>query len=152
MKNVLNKEEWNDLIKTIQKKGIHIYRTNKNRQGHDNNHLSYWALGFNSIQEMMNCVSKEEFEKYTTEHANCCGFYEGKYSIIRRCDKGMGVTKKRKENYFKKEGQKDSNNIIIGRGAGRGAGRGRGIGIFRRIRRIKRGIRGRGRGSRGRGY
>ena len=131
LKNVLNKEEWNDLIKTMKKKGIHIYRENKNRQGHDNNHLSYWALGFNSIQEMMTCVSKEEFEKYSIEHANCCGFFEGKYSIMRRCDKGMGVTKKRKEKYAQKEGQLESNNTIIGEGRGRG----RGMGIFRRGRR-----------------
>ena len=148
LKNILNKEEWNDLIKTMQKKGIHIYRTNKNRQGHDNNHLSYWALGFNSIQEMMNCVSKEEFEKYSNEHANCCGFYEGKYSIMRRCDKGMGVTKKKKEKYAQKEGQAETNNIIIGRGRGRG----RGMARFRRKRKIVSFGRGRGRGvSMGRG-
>ena len=80
----------------MKKRGIHIYRTIKNRQGHDNNHLSYWAMGFNSIQEMMSCVSKEEFKKYSLEHANCCGFYKGEYTIMRRCDKGMGITKKRK--------------------------------------------------------
>ena len=63
LKNVLNRKEWDDLIKIITKRGKHIYRKNKNRQGHDNKHLSYWAMGFNSIQEMMACVSKKEFEE-----------------------------------------------------------------------------------------
>ena len=40
LKNILNKDEWNDLIKTMIKRGIHIYRNNKNRQGHNNEHLS----------------------------------------------------------------------------------------------------------------
>ena len=96
LKNVLSKEEWNDLIKLIQKRGVHVYREFKNRQGHDNGHMSYWAMGYNSIKEMMENVSKEEYEKYVKEHSNCCGFYEGKYTIMRRCDKGMGVTQRKK--------------------------------------------------------
>ena len=130
LKNVLKPEEWNDLIKTMKKRGIHIYRTNKNRQGHDNSHLSYWAMGFNSIQEMMSCVSKEEFEKYSIEHANCCGFYKGQYTIMRRCDKGMGITQKRKEKHSQ------SQNIIRGNGIFRGR-ENRGNRGYRRYRRYR---------------
>ena len=138
LKNILNKDEWNDLIKTMIKRGIHIYRNNKNRQGHNNEHLSYWAMGFNSIQEMMSCISKKEFEKYASEHANCCGFYKGEYTIMRRCDKGMGITKKRKEKHNKIK--EDSSPINIRRGF-----RGR---RFMRFRRPFRGIgRGRTRGN-----
>jgi len=96
LKNIFNKEGWNALIKLIQKRGIHVYRKDKNRQGHDNDLMSYWALGYKSIQEMKENVSEEEFEKYAKEHSNCCGFYEGKYTIMRRCEKGMGVTQRRK--------------------------------------------------------
>ena len=138
LKNILNKDEWNDLIKTMIKRGIHIYRNNKNRQGHNNEHLSYWAMGFNSIQEMMSCISKKEFEKYASEHANCCGFYKGEYTIMRRCDKGMGITKKRKEKHNKIK--EDSSPINIRRGF-RG----------RRFMRFRRPFRGIGRG-RTRGY
>ena len=94
LKNVLDTKEWGDLIKTMKKRGIHIYRDTKNRQGHCNGHESYWAKGFNSIQEMMSCISKEEYEKYVSEHQNCCGFYKGEYKIMRRCEKGMGVAQK----------------------------------------------------------
>ena len=142
LKNVLNRKEWDDLIKIITKRGKHIYRKNKNRQGHDNKHLSYWAMGFNSIQEMMACVSKKEFEEYAKEHSNCCGFYKGKYTLMRRCDKGMGVTQKRKQNHPQREdssekrirgfnrilGSKRFRNLGRGSGSGRGRGRGRGGG------------------------
>ena len=94
LKNILNTEEWGKLIKTMKKRGIHIYRDQKNRQGHGNGHESYWAKGFNTIQEMMSCVSKEEYEQYVSEHQNCCGFYNGKYTTMRRCEKGMGVAQK----------------------------------------------------------
>ena len=144
LKNVLKKEEWNDLVKTMNKRGIHIYRKNKNRQGHDNKHLSYWAMGFNSIQEMMSCVSKEEFEKYTIKHANCCGFYKGEYTIMRRCDKGMGITKKKKEMHIKKETNNQWENSKRGY-----VGRGRGYGRYRGYRGRYERYRGRGRG---RGY
>ena len=87
-------------------------------------------MGFNSIQEMMSCISKKEFEKYASEHANCCGFYKGEYTIMRRCDKGMGITKKRKEKHNKIK--EDSSPINIRRGF-----RGR---RFMRFRRPYRGI------------
>ena len=96
LKNVLNNEEWNNLIKTMKKRGIHIYRDQPNRQGHKNGHESYWARGYNSIQEMMDCISKEDYEQYVSEHQNCCGFYQGEYTVMRRCDKGMGVARRKK--------------------------------------------------------
>ena len=99
LKNVLNTQEWGDLIRTMKKRGIHIYRSQPNRQGHENGHESYWARGYNSIQEMMLAISEEEYDKYVSEHQNCCGFYNGKYVVMRRCEKGMGVTQRRKIKY-----------------------------------------------------
>ena len=151
LKDVLNKDEWNNLVKTMIKRGIHIYRNKKNRQGHDNNHLSYWARGFNSIQEMISCSSEKEIKKYAEEHSNCCGFYKGEYTIMRRCDKGMGLTKKRKEKYAT-EVEKNSPNIIRGRSRDRYRSKNIIRGRSRSRYRSKNIIRGRSRGRYRRGH
>ena len=87
LKNVLVKKEWDYLIKTLNNRGLHIYRDQKNRQGHSNDLPSYWALGFNSVYEMKENISEEEFNKYVDAHYNCCGFFKGEYTVMRRCDK-----------------------------------------------------------------
>jgi hypothetical protein len=87
LKNVLVKKEWDYLIKTLNNRGLHIYRDQKNRQGHCNDLPSYWALGFNSVYEMKENISEEEFNKYVDAHYNCCGFFNGEYTVMRRCDK-----------------------------------------------------------------
>ena len=99
LKNVLIDEEWDYLMKSIRKRGLHIYRDQKNRQGHSNDLPSYWALGYTNVFEMKENISKEEFEQYVQEHNNCCGFYNGTYCVMRRCDKRKGKPKKKKIKY-----------------------------------------------------
>ena len=66
---------WDKLFKYItkKKKRKHIYRWLANRQGHSNKKPSYWALGYQSIEEMFNTISKIEAEEYKKIHTNCCG-------------------------------------------------------------------------------
>ena len=90
LKNVLTNKEWDYLMKNIIRKRKHIYRDQKNRQGHSNDLPSYWALGYNNVFEMKENISEEEFDNYVQEHNNCCGFYNGTYCIMRRCDKRKG--------------------------------------------------------------
>lgn len=90
LKNVLIDKEWNYLMKSINKTGIYIYRNQKNRQGHSNFLPSYWALGYNNVFQMKENISEEEFDEYVKLHNNCCGFYNGEYCVMRRCDKRKG--------------------------------------------------------------
>ena len=90
LKNVLVKKEWDYLMKTLKERGLHVYRDQKNRQGHSNDLPSYWALGFNTVFEMKENIDETEFEEYVGKHNNCCGFYNGTYCVMRRCDKRKG--------------------------------------------------------------
>ncbi len=87
LKNVLIKAEWDYLMKTLNNRKLHIYRDIKNRQGHSNELKSYWAFGYNSVFEMKENISEEEFKNYVKNHYNCCGFFNGEYTLMRRCDK-----------------------------------------------------------------
>ena len=93
LKNVLTKLEWDDIMKKLTKRGLHIYRNTPNRQGHSNDLPSYWGLGFNTVFEMKENISEVEYENYVDKHYNCCGFYNGEYCVMRRCDKRKGKTK-----------------------------------------------------------
>ena len=93
LKNVLTKLEWDEIMKELKNRGLHIYREEPNRQGHSNDLPSYWGLGFNTVFEMKENISEEEYEKYVKKHYNCCGFYNGEYCVMRRCDKRKGITK-----------------------------------------------------------
>ena len=64
---------WEKLYKYIMKKRRHVYRELENRQGHSNDKPSYWALGYKSIEEMFNTISKVEIEEYKKVHTQCCG-------------------------------------------------------------------------------
>ena len=64
---------WNKLYKYIMKKRRHYYREMPNRQGHSNDKPSYWALGYKTIEEMFNTISKVEIEEYKKIHNQCCG-------------------------------------------------------------------------------
>ena len=90
LKNVLINKEWDYIMKTLQKARKHIYRELKNRQGHSNDLPSYWALGYKNVFEMKENISEKEFDEYVKEHSNCCGFYNGTYCVMRRCDKRKG--------------------------------------------------------------
>jgi hypothetical protein len=90
LKNVLVKKEWDYLMKTLKERGLHVYRDLENRQGHSNDLPSYWALGFNTVFEMKENIDETEFQEYVGKHNNCCGFYNGTYCVMRRCDKRKG--------------------------------------------------------------
>ena len=108
-----DEDYWNKIYTYISKMRRHIYRALENRQGHSNDKPSYWALGYNTIEEMLNTISKAEVEEYKKIHANCCG---------------VGLKRKRTD---KKKNTKsnDHNNFQNGGRGGRGRVRGRGRGI-----------------------
>ena len=58
-------------IKKVKKE--YTYREGANRHGHSNSKKSYWALGFNTLEEFFECSTKEEIEEYKKIHYNCCG-------------------------------------------------------------------------------
>ena len=52
----------------------HIYRDEKrNRHNHGNDRPSFFGLGFQTMTEMRESVSKEEYDAYLKEHQDCCG-------------------------------------------------------------------------------
>ena len=140
-----DEDYWNKMYKYISKKRRHIYRALDNRQGHSNDKPSYWALGYNTIEEMLNTISKDEIEEYKKIHANCCG---------------LGLKRKRTYRNKNNEHNFDEGRGGHGRSGGRGRGRGRGncrgnnLGRGRggrgcQMGRGSRGGRGRGRGRGG---
>jgi len=54
-------------------KNFYVYRELPNRHGHSNSKVSYWAMGYRSLQEFIENSSKEEVEEYKRIHYNCCG-------------------------------------------------------------------------------
>ena len=60
-------------------KKIYIYRNMSNRHGHSNDKVSYWAMGYNSLNEFIENSSKEEVEEYRKIHYNCCGIRNLKF-------------------------------------------------------------------------
>jgi hypothetical protein len=68
---------WNKLVAYSKSKFRYIYRELENRHGHSNEKPSYWALGFNTIEEMFKIVSPQKIEEYKKIHTNCCGLDHG---------------------------------------------------------------------------
>ena len=65
-----NESIWEKFKKT---KKLYVYRDYPNRHGHSNSKVSYWAMGFNTLEEFIQSSSKEEVEEYKRIHFNCCG-------------------------------------------------------------------------------
>ena len=140
----------------------HKYREKINRQGHSNTKKSYWAFGYDTLQDFYEIAKKDDIEKYKSIHNNCCGLGEPEKRIKNL--KKVERKKKRKEFREKKknevktenknEDKKDEEKMeeeIIERGRGRGRG---GRGRFYRGRRGRSRVTGKSRGipvSRGRG-
>lgn len=57
----------------IFKNSFHIYRDLPNRHGHSNDKPSYWAMGYQTLEEMIKVISDEEWQEYKKIHHNCCG-------------------------------------------------------------------------------
>ena len=119
---------------------VHKYREKNNRQGHSNKKQSYWAIGFDTLDQFYKKSDKETIEKYKGIHTNCCGLGKKENSIkfekkkIRKekrkkfREEKKGKTEK-KEKEKEKEDDKDKENIpkkMIGRKHYRRGGRGRG--------------------------
>lgn len=65
---------WDSLIVKYRSHPFHNYRNGPpNRHGHSNDKKSYWALGFNTIEEMIGVISKTEWQEYKKLHQGCCG-------------------------------------------------------------------------------
>ena len=138
----------------------HKYREKMNRQGHSNSKKSYWAIGFETLQEFYENSKTNDVTKYKEIHNNCCGLGDPKKSLknekkIQRKLKRKEFRKNKKNsnsNEAKKETKKDEsgNDLVNSRGRGGYVYRGRG-----RVRYIprRRGNKMRGRGNiiRGRG-
>ena len=157
-----NKPEIWDQIANINLE--HKYREKINRQGHSNSKKSYWAIGFETLEEFYKKSKNNDITKYKEIHNNCCGLGDPKTSLknnkkierklkrkeFRKNKKNSKTNDEKKEikNEEKKENE-DENNLINNRGRGRGFYRGRGG--RRYIRRRGNMSRGRGNIMRGRG-
>ena len=112
----------------------HKYREKINRQGHSNSKKSYWAIGFETLQEFYENSKENDIAKYKEIHNNCCGLSDPKKSL--KNAKKMERKLKRKEfrknkknckildekKALKKEEQKENEsetNLLNNRGRGR---------------------------------
>ena len=143
-----NPKLWEEICKINLE---HKYREKINRQGHSNTKKSYWAFGYDTLQDFYELSNKNDIEKYKSIHNNCCGLGEPEKRIKNL--KKIERKRKRKEFREKKKGNDKTNNktdkknkdnnsdveMIEGEGEGRRIGRGVGR------------VRGTGRGRRG-GY
>ena len=104
----------------------HKYREKINRQGHSNIKKSYWAFGYDTLQEFYELSEENDIKEYKNLHVNCCGLGDPEKSLknIKKIERKI----KRKE--FRKEKTK---NKKTGRKAGfcRGKNKGR---IYRKRR------------------
>ncbi|KAJ3130780.1 hypothetical protein HK100_007498 [Physocladia obscura] len=67
------KKVWVEALKEYKKRRCHVYRDGYNRHGHGNEKPSYWALGFESLDQMKQLARKEEYAAYVLIHKHCCG-------------------------------------------------------------------------------
>ena len=78
----------------------HKYREKENRQGHSNNKQSYWAIGFDTLDQFYKKSDKDTVDKYKKVHTNCCGLTQ-KGNVSLKDEKKKIKKEKRKK--FKKE-------------------------------------------------
>ena len=97
-RELVSEYEWEIISTRLMNVIQHKYReTFPNRQGHSNNKVSYWALGFKTLEEMFSSISNLIKEKYKEEHYNCCGLDKEHKVISYKKEK----KKKKKEQYKK---------------------------------------------------
>ena len=91
---------------------IHKYREKNNRQGHSNKKQSYWAIGFDTLDQFYKKSDKDTIEKYKGIHTNCCGLGKKEDSIkyekkkIRK-EKRKKFREEKKGKTEKKENEKE---------------------------------------------
>ena len=84
----------------------HKYREKMNRQGHSNSKKSYWAIGYETLQDFYELSKEKDVEAYKKLHNNCCGLGKPDTSIknlkkIERKKKRKEFRKKKRENNSK---------------------------------------------------
>ena len=116
-----------DLWKEINEVNLtHKYREKVNRQGHSNTKQSYWAIGFDTLDQFYKKSDKDTVEKYKQTHTNCCGLTkkgenslkDEKKKIRKEKRKKFREEKKgKKKEEDKKEGKEENKepNKLIGR-------------------------------------
>ena len=116
-----------DLWKEINEVNLtHKYREKVNRQGHSNTKQSYWAIGFDTLDQFYKKSDKDTVEKYKKTHTNCCGLTkkgenslkDEKKKIRKEKRKKFREEKKgKKKEEDKKEGKEENKepNKLIGR-------------------------------------
>ena len=61
-------------VNEIYKESCYVYRGRKpNRHGHGNDKPSFWAMGYQTLQEMIDNITDDEWTAYRKIHNNCCG-------------------------------------------------------------------------------
>ena len=123
----------------------HKYREKINRQGHSNTKKSYWAIGYDTLQDFYELSKNKEVEEYKKIHNNCCGLGDPEKSLknlkkVERKKKRKEFREKKKNsvnNTEKKEKteKKTSDEEMIKES---GRGRGRGGRSYRGRRKVKR--------------
>ena len=99
---------------------IHKYREKSNRQGHSDKKQSYWAIGFDTLDQFYKNSNKDDVEKYKGIHTNCCGLGKKEESLkyekkkIRK-EKRKKYREEKKGNEEKKEEDGKEQNKFIGR-------------------------------------
>ena len=150
-----NKPEiWEEISKSNLE---HKYREKINRQGHSNSKKSYWAKGFDTLQDFYELSKKNDIEEYKKVHTNCCGLGVPETRLknlkkIERKKKRKEFREKKKNSEIKKDNKEkeenikkdeDDDDIVMERARGRGRVPYRRRGKIRRRGGISRG-RGRG--------
>ena len=70
-----HQDMWQEILDIYKDHGIHTYRLSDkpNRHTHCNSKPSYWALGYGTLEEMIQCISHNAWLEYKEIHNECCG-------------------------------------------------------------------------------
>ena len=93
-----NKPElWDEIFKLRTE---YKYREKMNRQGHSNSKKSYWAFGYDTLQEYCENNKQDVVDNYKKVHNNCCGLGEPEKRIkyLKKIER-----KKRRKEFRKKK-------------------------------------------------
>ena len=87
-----------------------------NRQGHSNIKKSYWAIGYDTLQDFYEMSKKEDIDKYKEIHNNCCGLGvpENRIKNIKKAQRKIKLEKELNESRIQCETYKNAlNNTVI---------------------------------------
>lgn len=88
------------IVERAKEKRSHVYRGGQcacNRHGHSNDFPSYFAFGHDSLLPFAENSSKETWEAYQRDHANCCGvcsvLYLAERQLAKRANRADSANK-----------------------------------------------------------